>query len=735
MDVGHANGGSQTDRETRVGQVDPGYTWEDLVLPEEELERLRSISRHLRLRERHVSGQSPEASVRRKPVRPVLFLGAAGTGKTMAAQIIAADMDVPLHQLDLATALAQPEHEFERIAARAFESAEGDGAILVIDGAGALVRRSAPAGWHGGRSSQADKPSEGQQPTGGNGHDPGDRSLSRLLRRADRSEGLVIFTSTVTHGIDTALTNRFEAQVNFPLPETEARKEIWRRSLPADAQLPESNLDYLAGWLKWPGGTIHRCCLAAADAAAQERVPVQLRHVAGVLDQGYRSSGRPARTPAPVRSGPGTPPPPRPSAPVPARPHRHRRPAAPARPRHRRPSGPVPARPHRHRRPAAPARPRHRRPSGPVPARPHRHRRPAAPARPRRRRPCPSGSGPPAPPPAPVRSGTGTPAPAPVGSAPDTPPATRGEPRTSAGRRWPLPAVGVVLAALVIGAIVALTTAGSSRNGTSKAAYVDAVRVSYPSNWRQTAPAANPTLGLTGELAVASPAPTRGELVIGKMAQGDASPLPPTLMATLPSTAAPQIVKVGRVVFYRYLGSPQPGESVGESVYAMPTTTGTVIGVCRPQGNGAAFASSCQRVLATLQLTSGKALPLTLSTSYASELNAVIGRLNAVRASAGPQLAAATSAHTQAAAATQLAQAHGQAASALVHLGAGVATAANAALAHALLVTADAYTALAQAAVHNNPHAYSTARADLARSAQALSLAFGQLRRLGYQVA
>ena len=724
MDVGHANGGSQTDRETRVGQVDPGYTWEDLVLPEEELERLRSISRHLRLRERHVSGQSPEASVRRKPVRPVLFLGAAGTGKTMAAQIIAADMDVPLHQLDLATALAQPEHEFERIAARAFESAEGDGAILVIDGAGALVRRSAPAGWHGGRSSQADKPSEGQQPTGGNGHDPGDRSLSRLLRRADRSEGLVIFTSTVTHGIDTALTNRFEAQVNFPLPETEARKEIWRRSLPADAQLPESNLDYLAGWLKWPGGTIHRCCLAAADAAAQERVPVQLRHVAGVLDQGYRSSGRPARTPAPVRSGPGTPAPPPPPAP------RRARPAAPPAPVRSGPGTPAPPPAPRRARPAAPPAPVRSGPGTPAPPPAPRRARPAAPPAPVR-----SGSRPPAPPPAPVRSGTGTPAPAPVGSAPDTPPATRGEPRTSAGRRWPLPAVGVVLAALVIGAIVALTTAGSSRNGTSKAAYVDAVRVSYPSNWRQTAPAANPTLGLTGELAVASPAPTRGELVIGKMAQGDASPLPPTLMATLPSTAAPQIVKVGRVVFYRYLGSPQPGESVGESVYAMPTTTGTVIGVCRPQGNGAAFASSCQRVLATLQLTSGKALPLTLSTSYASELNAVIGRLNAVRASAGPQLAAATSAHTQAAAATQLAQAHGQAASALVHLGAGVATAANAALAHALLVTADAYTALAQAAVHNNPHAYSTARADLARSAQALSLAFGQLRRLGYQVA
>jgi hypothetical protein len=288
---------------------------------------------------------------------------------------------------------------------------------------------------------------------------------------------------------------------------------------------------------------------------------------------------------------------------------------------------------------------------------------------------------------------------------------------------------------VVIGAIVAAIAARTSGPGDSRAATVGGLHLLFPSNWRQSAPAARPSLGLTRELAAASPAPASGELVIGEMAQDDPSPLPQTLLATLGSTVTPQIVKIGRLVFYRYRGSPRPGGSAGESIYAMPTTNGTVIGVCRPQGTSSAFTSSCVRALATLQLTSGRALPLTLSTTYARELNAAISQLNVVRASAGTHLATATTGPAQAAAATQLAQAHAEAASALVRLSAGVATAANAALAHALLLTANAYRALAQAAAHHDNRAYSTARAGLASSSQALSLAFGQLRRLGYQVA
>ena len=669
MNIGHADGGSQSDRAARANQVDPGSAWDELVLPDEELDSLRSIARHLR--ERHDSRQAKQGAV--DSVAAVLFLGAAGTGKTMAARIIAADADAPVHTLDLAPALPGAESHLERIAARAFRSAVREGAVLVIDGAGPLLRPSAPD-WHGMQNPEAkgsggpvgerlaprsDTGSE-RAPIQPEGDDAINVRLSRLLRRIDRYDGLVILTSTVTHGIDPAVADRFGAVVTFPLPGFTARKEIWRRSLPRDAQLTESNLDYLAGWLHWPGGTIHRCCLAAADLAAEEGVPVQLRHVAGGLDQGHRTDGRLVQ--------------------------KSTLPSAPAR------SPGIPAR--------AP---------GPSKA--------AA-----------------SPLPASVDSGTSTPVPAPVRSGPD--PAHGAGPAAPRrfGRRWRVATAAIVVAAVVIGAIVAVISAQTSRPAGSRAAFVAGLRLSVPSNWRQSNPARRPSLGLTQERAIASPAPGAGELVIGKMVQDQASPLPPPLLATVPSTATPQIVKVGRLVFYRYRGSPRAGGSAAESIYAMPTTRGTVIGVCRPQEPSSAFTTSCIRVLATLQLTSGKALPLTLRATYARELNAAISRLNVVRSSAGTHLATATTVPAQAAAATQLAQAHGEAASAVSRLSAGVAATANAALAHALVMIADAYRALARSAAHHDTRAYSAARADLVRSARALDLAFSQLKRLGFQV-
>lgn len=621
MDIGHANGGSRFGGDVRVREVPVG-TWDELVLPEHQQELLRAIPRRLRLRERHVTGQGPEQLVRRKPVKPVLFVGPAGTGKTLAAQIIAADLGLPIQELDLAAKPPQQTAKLEPVGARAFHAAESDGAILVIDGAGPLLRPPPASDEHGPGRLGTGQPVKVLDPSVDEERKVLERLWSYLLERSDRYDGLVIFTSTVIRGIDPAIVQRFDV-INFPFPDSDLRKELWRRSLPQDAQLTESTLDYLSNWLRWPGGTIHHCCLAAADAAAVEGVPVQLRHVAGVIDQERHGTNE-----------------------------------------------------------------------------------------------LPQG------------------APAPSRSRPDEPPGNQIA-RAKVRRGLRLTALGGVVAAAVVGLILAGTTPSSpARNASGKTVQLGSTRVSVPSNWRQERAPATPSLGLTGELAVASSAPARGLLIIGKTAAGNQSVLPPSLLATLPAAAAPQIVKVDRVVFYRYRGSAPSGRATSQSVYAMPTTSGTIVGVCRTEGTAsAAFMSSCERVLSTVKLTAGSALPLALSTHYAQTLNSVINQLNTVRSTAGAQLAAATTAHAQAAAATTLARAHAQAGSALVHVGAGVASGANASVAHALLTTANAYTALANAAAHNDAHAYRAARTELRSTGQALSLAFGQLRRFGYRVA
>jgi hypothetical protein len=221
-------------------------------------------------------------------------------------------------------------------------------------------------------------------------------------------------------------------------------------------------------------------------------------------------------------------------------------------------------------------------------------------------------------------------------------------------------------------------------------------------------------------------------LIIGQLA-GDSSPLPRTVLTAF-SAQAPEVVRLGPVVLYQYRTAARTGLPGGERTYAMPTTTGTVIAICRPMEASPAFMTGCTGVLATIRLRSGRALPVGVSSPYARALSAVITQLNAVRSSAAHELATAGTEQAQASAALRLARAHAQAASSVTHLQAGQAASVNAALAHALLVTADGYRALALAASHRNLSAYKTARAALATAAQTQDSAFQQLRAFGYRV-
>lgn len=260
------------------------------------------------------------------------------------------------------------------------------------------------------------------------------------------------------------------------------------------------------------------------------------------------------------------------------------------------------------------------------------------------------------------------------------------------------------------------------------------LRVSVPSGWRrQVSPASTAQLGLSDELALA-PAASRGAmLVMGRTVTTDPQLLPQSLLASLPATPRSQTITVGRISFYRYLNLLARGESTSESVYAVPTTVGTVLGVCRTGKAQPGFTSTCERSLATLRLTSGTVLPLGPSPRYASALDAVISRLNAARRGLDAQLRDARTPRAQARAASALAAAHAEAASALLRLAAGPASAASAATAGALKVSERAYGALALAAAQDDARAYRAASSSLQRATKALDAALARLSALGYR--
>lgn len=264
-------------------------------------------------------------------------------------------------------------------------------------------------------------------------------------------------------------------------------------------------------------------------------------------------------------------------------------------------------------------------------------------------------------------------------------------------------------------------------------ASVAAFTVSYPGSWHVVSPPTTPLTQLSDALALAADGAQRGRLVIGIQQIGVPSALPPRLAAALPRSTAPQVVSLGGRRFYRFLNLTPQGQQMAESVYSLPTTSGTVTAVCSAPAFTVPFTSVCERILSTIRLTTAKVVSMNADPGYAFALNRILGPLNQARHAAGPGL---RSAHVsrRVRAASALAAAHAQAAAATRRISAGSVGAANRALAAALRLNAGAYTALARAAARGDVPAYERAEAALASARSGLDAVFIQLRQIGYVI-
>jgi hypothetical protein len=306
--------------------------------------------------------------------------------------------------------------------------------------------------------------------------------------------------------------------------------------------------------------------------------------------------------------------------------------------------------------------------------------------------------------------------------------------------------VGVV-AAVVIVAVIGFAVARSSRGGgdgsggtppaLSNHAATTSFRVSYPADWHRLSTPPTGLLPPLGDALALAPKASGRELVIGTTSVGGSASgqLPAALSSALSETPQGAIVNLGGHQLNRYLDLSIPGQGLTESVYLLPTTAGTIGAVCAIQKPSAAFTATCERVLATLQLTSGTALSLGIDTGYALHLNAIVAQLNRARGAVGPGLQTG-SLHARALAAQRLAAAHAQAAAAAGRLtpsGAGLEEA-NRTLVSALDQTADDYRTLGRAIADRRQAAYESAQAKLDADARTLGAAFTSLRELGYRI-
>ena len=236
-------------------RLDAKATWDDLVLPAEGTQLLQQIAAQVRQRRRVYEDWGFSRRMNRGLGISALFAGESGTGKTMAAEVIANDLRLNLSRIDLSAVVSKYIGETEKNLRRVFDAAEDGGAILFFDEADALF---------GKRSEVKDS------------HDRyANIEINYLLQRMEAYRGLAILATNMKSALDKAFTRRLRFMITFPFPGATEREGIWQRVFPTET--PTEGLDYqrLARF-DLTGGSIHNIALNAAFLAAQAGTAVTM---------------------------------------------------------------------------------------------------------------------------------------------------------------------------------------------------------------------------------------------------------------------------------------------------------------------------------------------------------------------------------------------------------------------------------------------------------------------------
>jgi len=253
-------------------RIEVAATWKDLVLPEPQCQILREIAIHLRQRFTVYEQWGFAGKSSRGLGISALFSGASGTGKTMAAEVLAHELRLDLYRIDLSQVVSKYIGETEKNLRRVFDAAEEGGAILLFDEADALF---------GKRSEVKDS------------HDRyANIEVSYLLQRMEAYRGLAILTTNMKNAIDTAFLRRIRFIVQFPFPDVPQRAEIWRRIFPSNTPTEDLDVNKLAR-LSLAGGNIRNIALTAAFLAADVGEPVRMTHLLRAARSEYAKLEKP----------------------------------------------------------------------------------------------------------------------------------------------------------------------------------------------------------------------------------------------------------------------------------------------------------------------------------------------------------------------------------------------------------------------------------------------------------
>ncbi|HSC79549.1 MAG TPA: ATP-binding protein, partial [Chitinolyticbacter sp.] len=255
-------------------RVTPRASWDDLVLAEQPRRQLSDVIARLKLQWQVLDAWGfDRGEVGRRGVR-MLFCGLPGTGKTLAAEVVAHELASDLVVVDLARVLSKWIGETEKNLGAVFDEAESCRAVLFFDEADALFTRRTEVGDANDRYANIE--------------------TAYLLTRLERFDGVAVLATNLRQQLDRAFLRRFEAVVDFPEPGEPERAAIWRRHLPASAPLAaDVDFDLLAAVYPMSGAMIRNALLAAAYLAAADNEPIGRAALQRAIVQEFEKSGRP----------------------------------------------------------------------------------------------------------------------------------------------------------------------------------------------------------------------------------------------------------------------------------------------------------------------------------------------------------------------------------------------------------------------------------------------------------
>jgi hypothetical protein len=248
------------------------FGWEDIVLPDDELHLLRQLTNQVASRTTVYDDWGFRDRMNRGLGINALFVGESGTGKTMAAEVIAKHLRLNLYRIDLSAVVSKYIGETEKNLRRVFDAAEDGGAILFFDEADALF---------GKRSEVRDS------------HDRyANMEINYLLQRMETYRGLAILATNMKGALDKAFMRRLRFVVTFPFPAMPQREQIWRRAWPASTPLAELDYHHLSRF-NLTGGSITNIAINAAFLAADDNTRVRMPLVLDATRAEFRKLERP----------------------------------------------------------------------------------------------------------------------------------------------------------------------------------------------------------------------------------------------------------------------------------------------------------------------------------------------------------------------------------------------------------------------------------------------------------